>query len=245
MPVTFAPSDAGPRTATLAVRDDGLAGPRRIALQGVGVPLRLSPAGFDFGAVLVGIRSQSQEIGLENHGASTLVLTSIAFTTGSAADFAFTTSCGPLPAAVPPSSRCAVDATFKPSASGQRNSSLAIHYTSGGMGFDAAATAVGNGIQPGFSVAPASLDFGPVRIGQLATQSLTVTNSGTAPTHLGGISVVGANPGDFAQAGSCDALVSDLAPGASCQLNVTFTAHAQVEVCGQCAWDSSPGRSRG
>jgi hypothetical protein len=226
MPMAFEPSDAGLRTATLTVRDDGLGGARQVALQGTGVPLRLSAAGFDFGAVIVGWRSQSQELVLENHGASTLVLNSIAFVTGSAADFAFTTSCGSLPATVQPAGRCAVDASFKPSALGPRSSSLAIHYTAGGVGFDAAAAAVGSGIQAGFSVSPASLDFGPVRIGQPATQTVTVTNSGTAPMHLAGVTLVGSNPGDFAQAGPCDALASDLAPGASCQLSVTFTPHA-------------------
>ena len=226
LPVTFQPADAGNRSADLTVHDDGLGGPRRVSLQGIGVPLQVSPRGFDFGALMVGTASQPQELVLENRGISSLVLNRIAFDSGNPTDFAFTTSCGALPASLPPGGHCVVDGTFRPSVPGPRSSTLAIQYTAGLLDFDAAATAVGSGTQPGFSVSPASLDFGASPVARSVTQSLTVTNSGTAPTRLRAINLVGAAPGDFTHAGSCDTLAGDLDPGASCQVNVTFTPHA-------------------
>jgi hypothetical protein len=53
-----------------------------------------------------------------------------------------------------------------------------------------------------------------------APQAVELTNIGKAPFSISGISLTGANPGDFAQVNTCG---SSVAAGASCQINVTFT----------------------
>jgi hypothetical protein len=76
---------------------------------------------------------------------------------------------------------------------------------------------------------PSSLTFPSVPKGQEGTpQSVTITNSGAAPTTIEGLSLAGATPGDFdldnaglaLGPGSCSGV--SLAPGASCSANVAF-----------------------
>ena len=79
------------------------------------------------------------------------------------------------------------------------------------------------------SPSPSSLGFGSVTKGaESAPQSVTVTNTGAAPTTIEGLGLAGATPGDFdldnaslaLGAGTCTG--ASLAPGASCSANVAF-----------------------
>lgn len=77
---------------------------------------------------------------------------------------------------------------------------------------------------PAFSSDTQSLTFTAQVPGTTSPpQLLTVTNTGTAVMTIAGISVTGANAGDFAQTNTCG---SSLAVGANCQVNVTFTPRA-------------------
>jgi hypothetical protein len=53
-------------------------------------------------------------------------------------------------------------------------------------------------------------------------QSIVITNCGTKPLQISSTNLVGAAAGDFAVASSC-ALNSDIAPGGTCTITVTFT----------------------
>lgn len=68
---------------------------------------------------------------------------------------------------------------------------------------------------------PGSLSFGTAAVGSSQTpQPTTLTNVGAGPLQLAGVSIKGANAGDFSQTNNCPA---SLAQGASCAINVTFT----------------------
>jgi len=54
-------------------------------------------------------------------------------------------------------------------------------------------------------------------------QTVTLTNTGKVTLSISNITVAGANPGDFAQTGTCGASV---AAGANCSLSVTFAPTA-------------------
>jgi hypothetical protein len=101
-------------------------------------------------------------------------------------------------------------------------------------------TDTGNGVfsillqgqHPAIAVSPASLTFAGLPIGMTSPpQMLTVTNSGSAPLIISNINFTSDgipffgfdNPGDFAQTNTCTA---PLAPGGTCQINVTFTPTA-------------------
>lgn len=76
---------------------------------------------------------------------------------------------------------------------------------------------------PAVSFSPTSLNFGNIAVGATsAVQTVTLTNSGQAAMSIAGISITGANPGDFAQSNTCPTGASTLAAGASCAIDVTF-----------------------
>jgi FG-GAP-like repeat/Abnormal spindle-like microcephaly-assoc'd, ASPM-SPD-2-Hydin len=71
------------------------------------------------------------------------------------------------------------------------------------------------------SLSPASLTFAQQATGTTsAAQTATLTNTGTAALTISGISLAGTNATDFAQTNACGA---SLAPGATCQISITFT----------------------
>jgi N-acetylneuraminic acid mutarotase len=66
------------------------------------------------------------------------------------------------------------------------------------------------------------LQLGPEPLGTTsAAAPITITNVGTLPLHLGGITLGGSNPGDFAVSPGCTA--ATIVPGASCTFTYTYT----------------------
>ena len=77
---------------------------------------------------------------------------------------------------------------------------------------------------PAVSLNPSSLSFGNQQVNTTGTsQTVTLTNSGTAALIISSIGLTGTNPGDFAQTNTCP---GTLAASASCSLSVTFTPTA-------------------
>ncbi|HET9999315.1 MAG TPA: N,N-dimethylformamidase beta subunit family domain-containing protein [Ktedonobacteraceae bacterium] len=79
------------------------------------------------------------------------------------------------------------------------------------------------------SLSPTSLNFGNQVVGTTsAAQTITVTNTGTAPLRVSSIVLTGTNASDFAQTGTCPTEddLPPLAVNASCTLSVTFTPGA-------------------
>jgi hypothetical protein len=102
--------------------------------------------------------------------------------------------------------------------------SLTVSY-SGDANF---ASATGTGsvtvTAPGLSLSSSSLTFASTLVGSsAATQSVTLTNSGTATLTLNSITLGGTDASSFSKSTTCG---SSLAPAASCPLTVTFTPKA-------------------
>ncbi len=77
---------------------------------------------------------------------------------------------------------------------------------------------------PAVATSPASLSFQQQPINTTsAPQTVTLTNRGDGTLTITGITIAGANSGDFAQTNTCGTLPATLAPGAPCALSVTFT----------------------
>jgi Abnormal spindle-like microcephaly-assoc'd, ASPM-SPD-2-Hydin len=100
--------------------------------------------------------------------------------------------------------------------------------TSNTSQFDVGAVEVpanGGTILPNAVVRPAAALFGTVPVGGASTQPVTVSNPGTAPLVINGLSVggAGANANQFTVSnGNCPIGGAGLAAGASCTANVTF-----------------------
>ena len=74
---------------------------------------------------------------------------------------------------------------------------------------------------PGASLSPTSLTFASQTVGATSSaQIVTLSNTGNAALSTTGISITGANPGNFAETSGCG---SSIAAGASCTISVTFT----------------------
>ncbi len=74
------------------------------------------------------------------------------------------------------------------------------------------------------SLSTNSLTFGNQQVGtSSAPETVTLSNTGTAPLEIGSIGITGANRSNFAQVNTCG---SSLAAGATCTIIVTFTPSA-------------------
>ncbi len=84
-------------------------------------------------------------------------------------------------------------------------------------------TLTGSGGVHNVSVVPDPYDFGTLPPGQSATKTFTATNNGTGST--GGYMIL--TPSDLHFALSNNGCGAPLAPGQSCQYDVTYTASAE------------------
>ena len=80
--------------------------------------------------------------------------------------------------------------------------------------------------QPGISLSPISLNFGPIALGSVSTaQNITVTNTGTGPLTIESMSIIGANAAEFStQSNTCSGIV--LAPNGTCTVGAVFSPAA-------------------
>src|SRR5207248_2482270 len=77
---------------------------------------------------------------------------------------------------------------------------------------------------PSASLSPSSLTFASRQVGTTsAAQSVTLTNSGTAPLTIGSVAIAGTNSGDYAQTNDCPTGPATLAASATCTITVSFT----------------------
>ncbi len=76
---------------------------------------------------------------------------------------------------------------------------------------------------PSVTLSPTSLTFGTRSVGTSATQSLSVTNSGTVGLSVTGVQITGTNASDYSAMNGCTASVD---PGGSCTISVSFDPDA-------------------
>lgn len=171
----------------------------------------MSPGLLQYAVQPVGSTSSTQTILLRNMGSSPLSIASIK-TSG---DFTETDDCGISVAAA---ANCTLSITFTPTAPGLRSGSIAIQDDAAGSSHLINLTGDGSG--PGATLTPSTLTFPGQRLGtSSASQTATLTNSGTLALNITGIQVTG----DFAQKNNCPA---QLPSGSSCVLNITFNPTA-------------------
>ncbi|KAA6462015.1 choice-of-anchor D domain-containing protein [Acidobacteria bacterium AB60] len=220
--VAFAPSAAGPRSASLNVAAAAPALSQSVPMSGTGTlpGASLTPASLTFANQLVLSPSAAQNLTLLNTGLAPLTITSIAVSGSNPGDFSQTNTCGTTLAA---GASCTISVVFTPAARGARSATVVV--TDNAPVTTQTATLAGLGIAPVASVFPPAVPFGIQPIATpSAPQTLVVSNSGDLPLILSNITIGGANAADFAfSLGTCASPVAALSV---CSFTVSFTPTA-------------------
>jgi hypothetical protein len=220
--VTFTPSAAGARSASITISSTGTGSPQAIALSGTGTlvvtPGVLSvPAAYAFGAQTVGVASGPQAFTLTNTGGTAVAISGVVSSNAAEFQISSSTCTGSIAAGA----NCMFSLTFTPSAAGGRSTSVSV--TSTGTGSPQAIAVTGTGSTtpvPGTLSLPAPFAFADQLVASAsAPHAFTLTNIGGAVVTISG--VASSNASEFAVgASTCTGAV---AAGASCSFSVTFT----------------------
>src|SRR6266478_8041951 len=190
-----------------------------IAISGTGVAdtpqLTASPASLSFGNVTVG-SSAMQTVTLTNTGSSSVSISQVNVPAG------FLTS--GLAVTLGAGQTATFSVVFAPTSAGSvtGNSNVVSNASS-----PVTIPLAGTGGQPNLSVTPSTVSFGNVVVGTASTQSLTLTNSGTANLTVTQATVTG---NGFATIGLT--LPLTLTPGQNTNFNVAFSATSADGVSG-------------
>ena len=215
--VTFAPTAAGARAATLIVATDATSDPTLTAtLNGTGLDTTatLTPATLTFPSTDITGTSAAQTVTFTNTSALALTIGKVSIT----GDFTQTgTTCG---TAVAAGASCTFTLVFSPTAVGTRSGVFTVLNSSTG---DPSLTVnlTGTGLDTTATISPTAATFAATDIGGTSpAQTFTVTNTSTVSIAVGSITL----SGDFAQtATTCGAT---LAAGATCTVSVDFVPTA-------------------
>lgn len=199
-------------TTTIKAALGAINGTTGLTVTASGGPIvSLSTVSVSFATIVIGQTSAAKPVTLTNTGAGTLHITSVTVS----GDFSISSNtCGTQVLA---GANCKVNVKFTPTVKGTRNGTLSFFDDAPGSPQTVALTGIGTQI----ATSPASLDFATVTVGVTSpAKTVTVTNVGTTVVTFTGITLVGANPGDYhITNNTCG---SSVAGGASCTVKVTF-----------------------
>ncbi len=200
IPVVFNPAAAGSRAGTLSVViDNNGATPYMVALSGKGTAaapgISFSPTPLSFPDQ--GVKTMAMKaVAVSNTGGASVSVTGMLLAGTNASDFSIN---GPRSFTLAPGVDGAINVQFTPQAEGSR-SALLIVYDSTPNSPEVVQLS-GNGVvavpQIGFNPSPFSFEAGQQVGTTSAPQSVTVSNSGTAPLQITSLSLSGSNAGDF------------------------------------------------
>jgi hypothetical protein len=197
----------------------------------------LSTTSLEFGNQVVGTSSAAQKVTVSNNTGQTVAISSIAVTGTDAGDFSETNTCG---TSLPDGGSCTLSVTFAPTQVGPFTASVTITDNAAGSPQEIALSGTGVVPGPNITLSATSLTFATQLVGTTSSaQSVTLGNYGTVALAITGITLTGADPGDFAQTNTCG---SSVAPGGSCTISVTFTPQAiNTRTATMSITDNAPG----
>lgn len=210
---SLAPTDAGALASSSNGSWNGQ--PFTIQLRGAGIAphVLVTPDRLDFGEVVVGTTAPTQEVTITNDGLAPVQMSGAGGAPPSG-HFGGSQSCQGLTLAVGAS--CKMFFAFSPVAVGDQSDASAGTWN--GQPFSIALHGIG--VAQPLLISPSALEFGEVTTGTTSpTQTVTITNIGSAPAVMSGAG--GAPPtGEFGASQSCQG--QTLAPGGSCQMSFSF-----------------------
>ncbi|HEX6451495.1 MAG TPA: choice-of-anchor D domain-containing protein, partial [Trebonia sp.] len=237
VPVTFAPTAPGGAAGALAFATST---PNfstvNVSVSGTGTQTGFfaSPASLQFGTVPTGTSGSMQTV-ITNGGTATETVTSVAGATGPF-------SASGLPAngtTIKPGGSVTVTVTYKPTSATGDTGSLSITGSLGGTVATVSLGGTGVTGQGTLSASPASVSFGSVPLGQQATQTASITNTGNLPMMISGFSVPTVPFGTPVPVSTG----ITLGAGDTAMLPVTFTPQSLGAMSGTYTLTASDGRN--
>ena len=183
-------------------------------------PLLLTPTTLAFGNQPVGTTSEPLTATLTNGGLTALTISGITIVGANPTDFSESDNCDGSVAA---GSSCTISVTFTPASVASFTATVNVADSASSQPQTISLTGTGTTATtaPQAVLNPTSVAFGNQTVGTTtAAVVIMLSNPGNATLTITGISLVGMNPGDFAQTNTCGA---SLAASASCIISVTFT----------------------
>jgi len=220
--VSFDPTVAGPKSATLSVPSNADSSPTTASLSGTGTQpdASISPTSKAYGNVVVGSSSSDQIFTVTNIGTGPLHITTVSITGTNPGQFTLgAENCSST--IVSAGNSCDIHVTFDPTSAGGKSATVSV-ASDAVSGSPTTASLTGTGMEPAASIAPTTKDFGNVDVGSSSSdQTFTLTNTGTAPLHVGTVSKAGTNPGQFVK-GTDTCSGATIAAGDTCTIHATF-----------------------
>ena len=189
--VGLAPVASGPVLGMLSVLSDASNGAEQlVSLQGTGVEpaapgIEVTPQTLAFDGVPVG-QNVTETFTIGNPGEAVLEVT--VGLSSTAGDGVFTLE--NIPSEVAAGDEATVTVRFSPSAVGEVNASVQINSNAEPSEITLEVTGRGEGV-PALSVSPLSIDYGDVLVGESATETVELENSGTGAAPLDAVDLMG------------------------------------------------------
>jgi hypothetical protein len=230
--VRFVPSATGTRSASITLTHNATGGTSVVGLSGTGqAPLApaaaVSPSSLSF-TQTVGTTSTPKLVTLSNTGNAALQVNSLSISGTNASDFALASggSCA-AGGSVAAGSNCTVALSFTPAITSTRSASLTINHNATGSPTLVALSGTGTAVpQATIALNKNALAFADQALTTTSmAQTVTVSNTGTAPMTLSALTLAGSNPGDFTLGGTCSAGAA-IAVSGNCTLSVSFAPKA-------------------
>jgi Ca2+-binding RTX toxin-like protein len=221
--VTFTPTTAGAKSATVSIASNAAGSPASVSLAGTGIApapvAAVSPAALAFASQVIATVSATQTITLGNTGTANLVVSGV--TLGGTDAASFTIASNTCTVAIAPAGTCTISVRFQPTTTGAKTAQVAIAHNAGGSPSLVPLSGTGVNASTTFSLPAGPIAFGTRTINSNTTKTVLVTNTGTNPLFITSASA----PAPFANVtlSTCSAAV---AVGKTCKLNVTFTPTA-------------------
>jgi hypothetical protein len=197
-----------------------------VQLSGTGIApsASITPATYTFANQQVGTTSPVQTFTYTNTGPVAITVSSATLSGAAAADYKIASNSCTFGKALAPGAACKVGVTFTPSGTGGRAAALTVIDEAGGAP-PQTSSLLGAGVAPQISLNPELYDYGTVKAATTAT--FTLTNSGTAPLAINGISmIVGAQ---FKVTGGTCAAGGVVGTGSSCTVTVKFIPPSSLD----------------
>lgn len=227
---TFTPSSTGAASGNLTIASTASNSTLVVGLSGIGTApqpqLTLSVTSVSFGNVTLGSNA-TQPVTLTNSGSAPLTISSV-----SAAGGGFNWNGMTLPVTLAAGQGTSFNAIFAPVASGSASGSISI--ASNAPGPPASIALSGAGVQGQLAASSVNVSFGNILVGGNSTQTITLSNSGTASLTISQATGSGA---EFSLSGL--GLPLTLNGGANTSFTVTFAPTTAGNASGSVAITSN------